>query len=78
MAEESAESLVARLLPTFEDDAVINRYIVIADGFDPDGRRAIYMACNEGASCWDNIGMLQYALNREEASIISDRLEENG
>lgn len=76
VTEESAESLIAKLLPTFEDDIVINRYIVIADGFDSDGRRAIYTACNEGASAWDNMGMLQFALDREHASIIANRLEE--
>ena len=42
---------------------VLNRYLFIAQGFDDQGRQAMYMAGTDGNAVWDELGMLEYGKN---------------
>lgn len=69
---KTVDDLVAEILEVVDSGAMITKFAVLIEGMDSDGSRSIYMSTNHNATTWDNIGLLRYALAREEAMTVRD------
>lgn len=65
-------NLVARIAP---GDVVVTRYVLVAEVIDAEGDRAVVTVGHEDAAPWDVYGLLHYALERENALRVAQRLE---
>jgi hypothetical protein len=53
------------------DGGMVTKWVMLAEGIDEDGERALWLVANKDALSWDTIGMLHYALALEQARINS-------
>ncbi len=73
---DRSEDLVSELIEGLDPGAMVTKFVVVAEGIDTDGVRALYTATHEGAKAWDSIGLLTYALARENAQILREKMEQ--
>jgi hypothetical protein len=43
------------------------KWITLIEDVDADGQRGLWLVSNDGATAWDNLGMLTYATQQEQA-----------
>lgn len=72
----SAEGFVSDFLEDADAGAMVTRFLLVVEGIDSDGERAIYMRTHEGAAVWDVMGLAQFALSTEQVGLI--RRQMNG
>lgn len=70
-SDEEIDSLVSDMVEKLETGAMLTKYIVIAEGIDPQGERAVYMATHTDAKTWDILGLLSYAQGIENAGLVN-------
>ena len=46
---------------------MVTRWLACAEVIGADGERALWMTTNENATAWDNLGMLTFMLQTEQA-----------
>ena len=51
------------------DGDMVTKWVAVIEGFNPDGERYLWLMSDEDAMPWDRLGMLQFALGREQADI---------
>jgi len=76
--EDKSDDLISQFVDGLDPGAMVTKFVVIAEGIDPQGERAVYTATHENANSWDVMGLLKYAMTREESSMVADYIEENG
>lgn len=54
---------------------MVTRWVALAEVIGPDGERACYCLTPEDARAWDTLGLLTYAVQLEQAGIVTDRGE---
>lgn len=54
--------------------AVITRWIVLAEGVDVNGERAVWAYSAEDSKSWDSLGLLQYGIQREQAALTANEV----
>lgn len=52
------------------------KYLVIVDASNSDGEREFWTFCSDDARSWDILGLLQYALQLQQAHIVKKMAEE--
>lgn len=52
-----------------EGSEMISRWVTLVETIDGDGKRGMWLACADGMTPWDSIGMLRYAISREDAQV---------
>ena len=72
---ESKERLVQKLIDSMEDQAIITKFVVLAEGLDPNGDTAIYIGTSNDLAPWDSLGLLDYGITRERAQLIRNQIE---
>ncbi len=78
-AQDRALGFVQEVLGLAEPEGVmVNKFVILAEGMDSDGRRAFYSLTNPGATAWDMVGLLQYGLQRQQAREFVDDLGASG
>lgn len=50
------------------------KWLGLIETMDSDGLRGLWTLGSDGITAWDSIGMLQYALQREQADIVRTEL----
>lgn len=53
-------------------DEMITKWLAVVEVVDADGRRWLRTLTNDGATAWDNLGMLTFALQYEQAAAVRD------
>lgn len=60
---------LTRILQKVEP-GMVTKWVVLAETIDTDGDRGLWCFCNQGATAWDTLGLLQFALHREQAKTL--------
>lgn len=56
---------------------MLTKWIVLAEGIGAeDNERGLWMATAEGATAWDSLGMLMHAIQREQASVTAEAVQD--
>lgn len=50
-----------------EDDEMVTRWVAVIETIDTDGDRALWTMAPDGTQSWDALGMLTFAVQREQA-----------
>ncbi len=53
------------------------RYVLVAEVLMEDGERAVWGVAPDGQQSWDTLGLLEWALQREQAGAVVDFMAEN-
>lgn len=53
------------------DKSMVTKWVALVESIDPDGRRGLWTLYCEGSTTWDVLGMLAYAAQVEQATLIS-------
>lgn len=75
-SKDDSDNLMGLFIQGLDPGAMLTKYVVVAEGIDEDGDRAVYTSTHEGATAWDVLGLLSYAKGREEAALTKAALEE--
>lgn len=68
--EESAgERAVRQYLGEMGNDFSANKFVIVAEAFDKDGERRVYISNSKDMTAWDKIGLLRFALALEENNL---------
>jgi hypothetical protein len=51
---------------------MVTKWLTIAEVVDDDGSRWIRVLTNDGAKAWDNLGLLTFAVQSEQAAAVRD------
>ena len=51
------------------DGDMVTKWVACIEGFNGDGERYLWLMSDEDSMPWDRLGMLQFALSREQADI---------
>lgn len=73
---QDTDGFVSNLLEAIDSGAVMTKYVIIIEGIDTDGDRAIYTSTNDEASSWDVLGMVDYVHMKEQAQIFHQSKDE--
>jgi hypothetical protein len=52
---------------------MVTKWLACAEVIGEDGERALWLTTNEDAKAWDNLGMLSFMLQREQARLVESR-----
>jgi hypothetical protein len=72
---DSKERLIQKLIDSMEEEAIVTKFVILAEGLDPEGEPAIYIDASNGISRWDAIGLLDYGLTRARAQLIKNQID---
>jgi hypothetical protein len=75
--DNKPEDLVSQLVDGLDAGAMVTKYVVIAEGIDTNGERAIYLSTNETAMAHDVLGLLEYSIQLERAAMLKRALRED-
>ena len=75
MGKDNSDDLIAKFIDGMDPGAMVNKFIIVAEGIDNDGDRASYTATQGGATSWDVMGLLLYGLVREIAALVKTAME---
>jgi hypothetical protein len=73
---EAAEAAVGLFLSKLGSDLSTGKFVLMVEVLSDDGTRPVWTATGENQQAWDTLGLLQYGIQREQAAITSDYLEE--
>lgn len=68
-----ATSLVGQLVQDLEPGSIVTRFVVVAEVIDADGIRGLWTDTHDGATRWDTLGLLTFALGQEKAAQVAER-----
>jgi hypothetical protein len=54
------------------ESGIVTKWVLLSETIDAEGARGLWCFCNEGATAWDTLGLLMFALQREQAKIRED------
>jgi hypothetical protein len=58
------------------EDEMITKWLAVVEVVDGDGKRWLRTLTNDGAQPWDNVGLLTFALQWEQAAAVRDGAEQ--
>lgn len=58
-------------------DEMVTRWCAVIETIDGDGQRAAWLLCNDDAKPWDNLGLLAFATQAEQAKAVWDIHEDD-
>ena len=58
-------------------DEMVNKWVACVETIDSDGRRALWALTDPDAKPWDTLGMLTFAVQREQAASLCDATDED-
>lgn len=47
----------------------LTKFVLLAETVDAEGNRGVWTATSDGMTAWDSIGLLQFALYREQQAL---------
>ena len=56
---------VASVIDDLDPGAMVTQFVLVAEVIDTDGHRGIWVDTHDGATRWDTLGLLKWALNEE-------------
>jgi hypothetical protein len=68
----AAQAAIATLVHRIEPDAVVVRFVVLAEVIGMDGELAVWMASGPDQQVWDSLGLLEYARAIQYAAVAND------
>jgi hypothetical protein len=68
----AAQAAVATMVARVEPDAVLVRFVVLAEIIGADSDRAVWMATGPDQRVWDTLGLLEYARAIDYAAVAAD------
>jgi hypothetical protein len=68
----AAQAAVATMVARVEPDAVLVRFVVLAEIIGADSDRAVWMATGPDQRVWDTLGLLEYARAIQYAAVAND------
>ena len=71
MARTSLD-LVAELIEGLEPGAMVTRFVLVAEVFDPDGDVCVWRCTHDGSKPWETLGLLEWAATREAATLLTE------
>lgn len=74
---DNSDTLIAKFVDGIEPGAIVTKYVLVAEGIDPAGKRAIYTYTDDDAMAQDVMGLLDYAIAREKAAIFKTAMKED-
>jgi hypothetical protein len=74
MTSEAKEGVEAALR-NLADTSLVVRWVVVAEIVDASGERALWTEANDDCKAWESVGLLQFALMREQAAFREDEEE---
>lgn len=74
---DELNSVISAVLAKHETSMVGN-WIALVETIDENGERGLWSFASDGAKPWDTVGMMSYAMLREQAGITSSFLREEG
>jgi hypothetical protein len=70
------ENLVGQMMEIIDPGVLVSKFLVIVEGVDSDGQRAMYSTVSRGLTSWDVLGMLAFVEAREQALMTVRRMED--
>ena len=50
---------------------LVTRWVALVETMAPDGERALIVTAQPGSRAWDTLGLLQYAMQLEQAAAVN-------
>ena len=72
---EDLHNELTRVLQKVEP-GMVTKWVILAETIDADGDRGLWSLCSESATAWDTLGLLQFALHREQAKALLNSMRE--
>lgn len=71
--DEVIAAVTHALEQVFRDHGVmLGKHVVVAEVYEPDGDRAVWLCSPEGQPTWDSLGLVRYADHVEAAALVTD------
>lgn len=73
---DASDKAVSEMVESMDPGSMVTKYVLVAEALDSEGRRALYTNANDKAKSWEIMGLLQFAIAKEMATIGQARPEE--
>lgn len=60
------------------ETSITTRWVTLVETIDDDGGRGLWTLADNDAKPWDVLGLLEYALTKQHAQVMADRLGHGG
>jgi hypothetical protein len=71
----AAEEAIGGLVQQIDPGAMATKFVVLIETVDGDGVRALWALTPDDLAAWESVGMLQYAMLREQAAVLDAQEE---
>jgi hypothetical protein len=56
------------------ESGFVTKWVAVVESVGEDGKVGLWLMCGDQMKAWDTLGMLNYALNEEQARAVQERL----
>lgn len=76
-SNEQALEAVASLIAQVDPGAMVQKFVLIAEVYDANGKRAVWNFTSPDAQAQDSLGLLLHGIHEEQAESVARRLEDD-